>query len=300
MVFRTVEAAIDKFIFLEGIYQEVRIVNPITKDVIPVFGNLNPSSCTKCFELNACDRKCDECITMFAFFGKKTDIRIQDGGGKTYFIQALPIRIGETPWVTEMLLEISEQTASCYSLSGAAKDPMDPFFSEYIEHLILSDELTELYNRRFVEERLPKNLCYAHNSKVPLSVIYLDLDYFKQINDTYGHLTGDRILKKIAKFINGKISDEKCWAARYGGDEFLICLPGESSTQAKLMAESIREGIENLKFKVFGNSISVTCSLGISTVTEKKCVQTAEEVIQSADRNLYKAKENGRNCVIFE
>jgi len=151
------------------------------------------------------------------------------------------------------------------------------------------DGLTNLYNHRFLYEWLNEELERSNRHQRKLSIILFDIDYFKQINDNYGHIKGDEVLEKMGKIINEyvRISDI---AGRFGGEEFLLILPETGIEAAYLLAERIRKSVEKSHF---GLETKVTISGGVA---EYK-IQTADEFINSADENLYKAKENGRNRI---
>ncbi|SMP07794.1 diguanylate cyclase (GGDEF) domain-containing protein [Desulfurobacterium pacificum] len=155
------------------------------------------------------------------------------------------------------------------------------------------DPLTGLYNRRYLFEYLKAKLEERKQFKFPLSLVMIDIDHFKKINDTYGHLIGDCILKEIALILRKSVRVSDC-VARYGGEEFVIVMPFARLSGACKKMEKIRKEIENHSFcKDIG--IKVTISAG---VTEYKDGMSIEEFIERADENLYEAKRSGRNRVI--
>ena len=130
----------------------------------------------------------------------------------------------------------------------------------------------------------------------PVSFIMLDIDHFKKVNDTYGHLSGDVVLKIVAKIIKEKTRDSD-FVARYGGEEFAIILTETSLKDGVVVAEKIRQAIESKTIKISNNtSVKVTVSCGIATV-DPQTVKSAEELIDKADKALYKAKKDGRNKI---
>lgn len=135
-------------------------------------------------------------------------------------------------------------------------------------------------------------------SAKPLSLIIVDVDYFKNYNDIYGHLAGDSCLQKIAHTIRDSLRRAGNFVARYGGEEFTIILPDTNAEGAYLFAESLREKIENLNIEHKDSKVgkNVTVSLGVSTTVPKKD-STQDELISMADEALYKAKDGGRNRV---
>jgi diguanylate cyclase (GGDEF)-like protein len=158
---------------------------------------------------------------------------------------------------------------------------------------VIKDHLTALYNRRFVDERLPIDIIKGTIENKPLSVIFMDIDNFKAINDTYGHVPGDLALKEIGRIIKKVVPADIGWAARYGGDEFFICLNYTSYDDAYMIAEQIRKNIELTAIPVKGGSFHFTASVGINTMQEKGL--TAKELITLADKKMFDAKKSGKN-----
>ncbi|MBD3789507.1 MAG: GGDEF domain-containing protein [Campylobacterales bacterium] len=160
--------------------------------------------------------------------------------------------------------------------------------------LALHDALTGLYNRGHFDQKLQEELNRTLRYGRSLSLLMLDIDFFKKVNDTYGHQAGDEVLKNIAHIILSSIRNSD-YAARYGGEEFAIILPETDPTEAVQLAERIRTAIEQNKFKTSENDIPITISIGVGT---SKKETTPELLIEAADSALYQAKENGRNQVV--
>ncbi len=157
------------------------------------------------------------------------------------------------------------------------------------------DPLTGLYNRRILENRLTKDIKRANRYKHSLSLFMVDIDYFKSVNDAYGHRAGDFIIKEVASTIEGSIR-EIDYTCRYGGEEFVIVLPETSRTEAEEFAERLRATVEERSFEMKdGSELSVTISIGISGFTKE--IKSSETLIKLADLALYAAKNYGRNCV---
>ena len=174
---------------------------------------------------------------------------------------------------------------------------------EKIRKLAMTDELTNLKNRRFAITRLTEEFERALRYQRPLASVLFDLDFFKKINDTYGHDSGDEVLKAVAKAALAQCRNADI-LARYGGEEFLLIMPETDREGAGFVAERIRKAIESLTVRtVDGLEIKLTASLGVSCVlplsdmAEEKASAAAGTLIKNADRALYRAKENGRNRV---
>ena len=163
-----------------------------------------------------------------------------------------------------------------------------------LSDLALNDRLTGLYNRGSFDETLSYELERAQRYNRSLSLLMLDLDYFKKINDTYGHQAGDDVLKKIANIIKRSIRGSD-YPARFGGEEFIIILPETESSKAVELAERIRKTLENEPIEISENeTIHVTTSIGV--VTSRQGV-TTKTLLYLVDKALYKAKRRGRNQV---
>lgn len=169
-----------------------------------------------------------------------------------------------------------------------------------LEQENIKDPLMGIFNRRYLERRLNEEINRAKRYKHSLSLLMLDVDYFKNINDTYGHQVGDIVLKKLAQIIVG-LARETDFVARYGGEEIIIVLPDTTISSAVIMAERCRNQVfEELIIgsnETCGESIdSITVSIGVSTVNDKNC--NMDQLIEHADIALYRAKESGRDQVV--
>ena len=170
-------------------------------------------------------------------------------------------------------------------------------YAEILKHATL-DALTGFYNRRQLEERIKQEVSGAKRQKRNLCTIMTDIDYFKNVNDTYGHAAGDLALKNVSSVIKHQLRDYDI-AGRYGGEEFAIILPYTKIEEAQMVAQRLRRAVENTKIDISKVNtdtdekiIGVTISLGIS---EYKTGDNEKTLLQKADKALYKAKESGRN-----
>ncbi|WP_026376370.1 diguanylate cyclase domain-containing protein [Aestuariibacter salexigens] len=171
--------------------------------------------------------------------------------------------------------------------------------TDLLEQLASIDGLTGIPNRRDFDQTLENEWRRAMRSSSALGLVMIDIDFFKQFNDHYGHAKGDACLKRVASKIDSIARRAGEFAARYGGEEFVVLLPGANEAEVTKMAERVRAGVEKLaiKHEYSGCSEVVTVSAGTaSCVPDKLGGQT--ELLQRADDNLYAAKEEGRNRVI--
>lgn len=162
---------------------------------------------------------------------------------------------------------------------------------ETVKTQAVTDVLTGLYNRRYFNETLEKEVKRAQRSKIPFTLITLDLDHLKQINDNYGHTAGDTAIALIGKVLLG-YARETDIAARFGGEEFALVMPNTDIDGGMVVAERIRSVIASKKVEGFGN---ITASFGVATYL--KHANTLEELVKVVDQAMYSAKENGRNRV---
>lgn len=174
--------------------------------------------------------------------------------------------------------------------------------NQEIHQLSITDPLTGCFNRGYLAERFPQELQRAIRYHLPLSVIIADIDFFKKVNDTYGHHAGDEVLKNFANAINNGIRKKIDWIVRYGGEEFLIILPETSCEGAIITAERLRVIVSNTPTQVDNQTINVTSSFGgTSTIFVKEPkgdeIISMEHLVNFADAQLYKSKEEGRNKV---
>lgn len=165
-----------------------------------------------------------------------------------------------------------------------------------LNNLALKDTLTGIYNRGYIYKKLPVDIISASLSEQSLSIIMADIDFFKKVNDTYGHLTGDYTLKSFADTLSGCIRREGDWVSRYGGEEFLICLPGAGVEKAIEIAEQMRRNVENNVILCGEHTIRITASFGVCSIKPTTGASLAN-LIERADQKLYVAKNNGRNRV---
>lgn len=175
--------------------------------------------------------------------------------------------------------------------------------TEKLKHIGLTDPLTGIHNRRYIESRLLEEIRRAQRQDYALSCMYIDIDHFKQINDSHGHQFGDEVLREVAARIRSELRlSDAC--GRFGGEEFIVLLNDTNATGAKHVAERIRASIASRSFKLCtGNTCQVTVSIGVSTLSLSEDNQTpgtiAQDFVSRADFALYQAKNSGRNQVVF-
>jgi two-component system cell cycle response regulator len=167
--------------------------------------------------------------------------------------------------------------------------------NDHFKQLSNTDPLTNLYNRRFLTETLESELQRAKRLQSCVSLLIIDIDHFKDINDVYGHQVGDKVLVAVAETLQkgGRTYDI---VSRYGGEEFILLFPGTQLSGAVIAAERLREAVQSLKFPIPMDRITVTISIGVATFPSDQ-VDGFDSLFRLADEALYLAKKNGRNRV---
>jgi diguanylate cyclase (GGDEF)-like protein/PAS domain S-box-containing protein len=163
-----------------------------------------------------------------------------------------------------------------------------------LKEQVIRDPLTDLFNRRYLQETLEREVSRAVRDNNPVSLIIMDIDYFKRINDSFGHSAGDQMLQAIGTLIkaNIRLEDIPC---RYGGEEFLVVMPGASLQVAQQRAKTLHEKISALRVELESHEIQITVSLGVASFPAHG--SNGEEILMRADRALYQAKKDGRNRI---
>jgi len=198
----------------------------------------------------------------------------------------------------KVFVKLNEQTKIIEEKTRAleAKITQLEIVEKKLNHLVRIDELTGVFNRRAFEEIFDLEWERTIRSRDDFSALMIDIDNFKNFNDTYGHLKGDECLKDVAKTIEKTLKRVTDEVARLGGEEFIVLLPETDSEGAKIIAEEIRENVEGLQIfnKGVNTSDFVTVSIGVSSVVPTKFIEK-KEFIDYADKALYIAKKNGKN-----
>ena len=168
-----------------------------------------------------------------------------------------------------------------------------------IKALSLKDPLTGAFNRRYLDERLPQEIKRAYRFERPLSILMMDIDHFKAVNDNYGHGVGDSVLQVALDALSKNIRNEVDWIARYGGEEFLIVLPETPSEGMMVVAERLRQIISSLRINYGDGELCITASFGAVNHTpgQQTPAITSTQLINLADRCMYNSKQAGRNKV---
>ncbi len=168
------------------------------------------------------------------------------------------------------------------------------FFSQQYERMT-RDPLARCHSRRYLEERLPSDVAFVSRHGAALTLVMIDIDHFKKVNDTYGHLAGDEVLRTTARIIQDTIRSDDV-LTRFGGDEFVVVMRNTMGEPARIAAERIRARVAANKVTYEGHEVAVTLSVGIVTCTQAKPM-SPDDLLRAADEMMYRAKRAGRNRI---
>jgi diguanylate cyclase (GGDEF)-like protein len=175
------------------------------------------------------------------------------------------------------------------------QDKLDETFQQQMYDAALRDGLTRAYNKKFFVDRLDTEFAFAKRHRSMLSLVMFDVDHFKRINDTYGHLAGDAVLVNLSRITQATIRTEDV-LARYGGEEFAVISRGIPLLNAGVLGERLRARVESEVFDYQGTRLPVTISVGVAALPEAN-VPAPADLVSAADSALYEAKRSGRNRV---
>ena len=253
-------------------------------------------------------------IKVTAVIGRvpTADVRLEDDGisrsharvrseGEKAWIEDLSSRNGtyvngtRITSATELQDGDKIQVGRSTVLRFALQDALDESFHENLVSSALRDSLTKLYNKRYLLERLDSEIKFALRHENALALLMLDLDHFKKINDTEGHLGGDAVLSQLAAVLARAVRNEDV-VARFGGEEIAIILRATGLDPALHTAERLRKLVELTTVPFQGRQLRATCSIGVAALPSTPA-KTPEELVEAADKALYRAKHGGRNRV---
>lgn len=187
------------------------------------------------------------------------------------------------------------QVGSVTILKFSYQDSLEEQFQQQLYESATRDPLTQAYNKRFFTEQMEKDFRHASRHNLALSLVIMDVDHFKKINDTHGHPAGDHVLQRLAAAVMGSLRAEDAFC-RMGGEEFCIIMRDCAGSEATILADRLRALIEATRFVYSGKEIPVTMSLGVSTFTPGRH-NAGADLVEEADQFLYAAKRGGRNRV---
>lgn len=284
----SIQQIIQEITAYDQMYDLIRIVDPIQKKVLRYEDDAWTTEPGYCYDAYQEGHICKNCVSIRAFQTNRTSIKTQFFKDKLHMVTSVPVIFEGRKVVFELFKDINDSS----DLLQAELKEMQKLIQKTNE-LMVTDALTNIYNRRFIDERLPVDFAIHQTNHTEAQLIILDIDYFKHVNDQYGHLMGDKVLKDVARLMKQVYSTTEI-IARYGGEEFLIYDPRPIEESLKSL-NLLRNTIEQYPFVFEDKVIHITISAGLYTVSQ----DSPEEAIKQADRNLYLAKNKGRNRIEY-
>lgn len=276
---------------MDNLYNAYRVVDPVRKEVL--IHKEGTIADIACYDLWQQKKVCENCISMRTINENRAYCKAEFDGERVFMITSIPIENEQGRMALEVLSDITD-SGIIETLGSKSREEIYEMVNRRNAVLVI-DELTGIYNRRYINDRLPYEIVQSIEHHTPLSVIMLDIDHFKRVNDTYGHLAGDYILRSLAAVIKERVRKDLDWCARYGGEEFMVCLPGATREVARQVAEKLRRQVEETVFCYKEQAIKITCSFGVASW--KPEFSGWHDMMEKADQNLYRAKREGRNQV---
>ena len=237
---------------------------------------------------------CRDCICRKAVRRREAVAKAAVVDGTVFMMTALPVEVDGRWLALELVKAVVNEKQN--ALCDLTEDRCCQYMTK-LKDMAFCDALTGLYNRRYIDKQLSAEIAVARHRKQPVSLIMLDIDNFKRVNDEYGHMVGDEVLKGFADKIRRKMpANGSAWGARYGGEEFLLVLPECSAGQAGQFSETLREAIAAAEFSTTAGPLRLTASFGVYTSLAQGF--DPDQLLDRVDDCLCRAKRKGRNRTV--
>ncbi|MBC8589886.1 GGDEF domain-containing protein [Wansuia hejianensis] len=280
---------------LEQVFNTVRIVDPrVNKIIYQVGDEKYLAHGIECYKFWEKGKVCDNCISYQSFQEQRTINKIEYKNDTIYMVIASPIKLRNHTYILELIYDITQTKILMEQEDIGTRMQIGTIYD--LNQKTIIDDLTGIYNRRYINQHFSDDIYYAMKNKEKLTVAMLDIDNFKEINDNYGYLVGDLTLKKLAGLIEEEIRVDSDWVARYGGDEFFITFRGISEDRAIMIMNRIKKRLEDTTIEFENNIINITISVGIYTL--EYSTKNFNDIIYKLDKNLKKAKKSGKNKIV--
>lgn len=281
---------------LENIFDEIRIVDPIKKIILDYDNGSEIDTGISCFDFWKKGEFCERCVSLRSLAEDKSYVKFGYIKDSFYMVITAPFVLDGRKIVFEFIKNITESIVIDSVVGPRIINQEINDLINMISIKALKDSVTGLYNRRYIDERLPIELINTALGEQAISIIMIDIDNFKKINDEHGHLAGDKALETIGGILKNNLLRGSDWVARFGGEEFIACLPGADLKKAVDIAETMRKAIEEVIVSYGDEKISFSASFGVISLKPNVACR-AVDVLQAVDEMLYRAKVNGRNRV---
>lgn len=272
------------------VFDAYRIVDVENNMVCSMRDNRAQPTGVLCYDIWGHGMPCENCISRRAQVDRKQVVKMECTDTLVFLVIAVPVVIDGKETVLELIKNMSDSLVS-YGASRMQHQRMQELIGR-MNMLMVTDPFTKLYNKTYIKEQLLREI----EEPERLVAVMLDIDNFKPINDTYGHHVGDQVIAQIAERIRLSVDEEHSWAARFGGEEFLLIYHSKSVEEVCQHCERLRAEIgRDFVIASAGNTVRVTASFGIHAF--EAGVDDVDSLLRRADENLYVSKRNGKNMI---
>ncbi|MDL2227040.1 GGDEF domain-containing protein [Deltaproteobacteria bacterium OttesenSCG-928-M10] len=275
------------------IYDIIRLVAPQRGELLEYDHSSGiKKTGVSCIDVFGTDERCQNCTSIRAFYSGKTMVKLEYSKGKVLLVISVPVTVNDCQVVAELVKDISDSMT--VDIRDHSRVDKVTGVIQSLNKLATTDALTGLFNRRYLDEKMPEIIEDCHKNGQHMCCALLDIDNFKQVNDTYGHPVGDQVLAATSHTIASYIRRSSDMAVRYGGEEFFMLFVGVDLTTGRNVLERVCRQIEQTPIKIDGHTLSVTVSIGLAELFPD---ENAKELLTRCDKLLYRAKKNGKNRV---
>lgn len=278
----------------QKLYDVIRVIDPenmkVVRDNLPSSQHIG----SICYDFWDKKEQCNNCISVRASKEQDTFIKMESQGNRKFIITASPVKVQGKDYIFEMIKDITNIDIIT-DMDGRDLKESDRIITT-LNKQVITDALTCLYNRRYIDGQLPLEIARSTKEDKSFSLMMVDIDNFKNINDTHGHLAGDTVIRALSNIMGTRVRRNVDWIARYGGEEFLVFLRDADQRAAYKIAEIIRKATAEATIIYEKKSFPVTISIG--TYTVEPGTMDFREAMRAVDINLYKAKNTGKNRTI--
>lgn len=290
----TMDELLNKINLITQLYHVVRIVDPIHKEAFFYQNKKFSTKALTCYNFWEKNYMCENCISIQALQEGEIYAKLEFKKDITYMILAVPLQLKDRKVVLELMRDITKERILFDSIDDFKEEPYSLLKNR--NENIIKDSLTNLFNKRYIYERLPFDILSSNIKEEFLSLLMINIDDFKEINKNYGHSCGDWILSEFGKILKKQVETKNQWVARYNADTFIIVLNHYTLEQSKQWAENLKDIMKDLRFHCGKDFIYITASIGVYTTF--KADISMEELLHRAKTPLKEAKAQGKNCIV--
>lgn len=270
------------------IFENCRIVDITNNVVCSYIDGRIISTSEKCYCIWGSNKTCSNCITHSAYMEKKQKVKLHYQNDKVELIVAVPVTIGEKEYVLELIKDITDSLVvrDKYHTENSSIFQLINDFNQ----LAVMDPFTNLYNKKYVEKQIQEDMQEAVTKEETFVLAMIDIDNFKKVNDTFGHSAGDAVISQLVQIIHKHTDEHNCWAARYGGDEFLLAFHGEPLILVNEYCDNIIEEIHRETFRTDDRTFQVSITIGIYEYNP--LIDNHKTLLDKVDSMMYQNKKH--------